>query len=155
MTPSLDRGSVIPTVAYVFAAIVTMCFGFLGVALVAAEKIPPPVVLFFFLGAVLMGGYTILIGYIYGDAKRRGMRYVLWTWLAILIPNSIGVILYFILREPMMVYCSHCGYRSKPGFAYCPSCGGAMAPTCPQCKKVVQTHWPHCAYCGTATRAGA
>ncbi len=150
MSPAPDRVSVVPTTAYVVAAMVTMFFCGIGAALVAADKIPPPMVLFIFLGAILMGGYTILIGYVYGDAKRRGMRYVMWTLLAALIPDCIGVILYFILREPMMVYCSHCGHRSKPGFAYCPTCGGAMAPTCPQCKKVVQTNWPHCAYCGTA-----
>src|SRR5579863_9817094 len=37
-------------------------------------------------------------GYISADAKRRGMRYVMWTLLAIFVPDFIGVIIYFILR---------------------------------------------------------
>jgi hypothetical protein len=36
--------------------------------------------------------WILLISYIYADAKRRGMRYVMWTWLAALIPNGIGVV---------------------------------------------------------------
>ena len=43
--------------------------------------------------------YVLLIGYVYADARRRGMRYVLWTLLAIFIPEAIGIILYFILRD--------------------------------------------------------
>ena len=39
--------------------------------------------------------YSALIGFIYADAKRRRMRYVMWAWLA-LVPYFIGVILYFI-----------------------------------------------------------
>ena len=58
---------------------------------------------------LLLAGYALLIGYVYGDARRRGMRYVMWTLLAIFLFNGIGIILYFILREPLMVYCSRCG----------------------------------------------
>jgi hypothetical protein len=61
---------------------------------------------------MILAGYTLLIGYIYGDARRRGMRYVMWTLLAIFLFNGIGVILYFILREPLQVYCSRCGTGS-------------------------------------------
>src|SRR4051794_15250804 len=50
-----------------------------------------PILLFFFL-------YLLLVGYIYGDAKRRGMRPLLWALLGFFIPNMIGIILYFILR---------------------------------------------------------
>ena len=50
---------------------------------------------------MFLAGYTLLIGYIYGDARRRGMRYVMWTLLAIFLFNGIGIILYFILREPL------------------------------------------------------
>ena len=57
----------------------------------------------------LLAGYALLIAYVYGDARRRGMRYVMWTLLAIFLFNGIGIILYFILREPLMVYCSRCG----------------------------------------------
>ena len=149
MTPSPARSSVIPTTAWIIAGLVGATLMFIGFTLTMSGHIDPPIFLACIAGSVLVAGYTVLIGYVYGDAKRRGMRYVLWTWLAILVPNSIGIILYFILREPLMVYCSRCGCRSKPGLPYCPSCGGAMAPTCPQCQHVVQSGWSHCAYCGT------
>ncbi len=45
---------------------------------------------------------VLLIGYVYADAKRRGMRYVMWTLLAIFIPNAIGIILYFVMRDPLL-----------------------------------------------------
>ncbi len=34
--------------------------------------------------------YVLLIGFVYVDAKRRGMRYVMWTLLAIFIPNTLS-----------------------------------------------------------------
>ena len=37
-------------------------------------------------------------GYIYADAKRRGMNALLWTLLAMLLPKPIGFIAYFLLR---------------------------------------------------------
>jgi len=100
------------------------------------------------LAAAAMGGYAVLLVFIYGDAKRRGMRYVMWTWLAALIPNCIGIILYFVLREPMPVHCCQCGCVMQAGFAYCPRCGCVTAPACVQCKRVTQAGWSHCAYCG-------
>ena len=44
--------------------------------------------------------YIALIGYVNADARRRGMRSVMWTLLAIFIANGLGIILYFVLREP-------------------------------------------------------
>ena len=46
------------------------------------------------------GCFLLLIGYINRDAKRRGMSPTLWTIVAVLIPNGLGIILYFILRQP-------------------------------------------------------
>ena len=52
--------------------------------------------------SLLMLCYVLLVGaYVNADARRRGMRYVLWTLLAILIPNAIGIILYFVLRDAL------------------------------------------------------
>lgn len=92
--------------------------------------------------------YVLLIGYVNGDAKRRGMRRVLWTLLAIFIPNAIGVILYFILRDPLLVPCRECGSMVRQGFAFCPKCGATLANACPQCRKATESGWTHCAYCG-------
>src|SRR5215831_16663734 len=59
---------------------------------------------------LLVVALVALIGYVYGDAKRRQMRYVMWTLLAIFIPNGIGMILYFILRDPLPEPCPGCGH---------------------------------------------
>lgn len=89
-----------------------------------------------------------LIGYVYADSKRRGMRYVMWTLLAALIPNAIGIILYFVLRDPLPVPCPRCGAQLRPGFAFCPKCGGPLSLACPQCRRAVEPGWSHCASCG-------
>ncbi len=102
--------------------------------------------------------WVALIGYIYGDAKRRQMRYVLWTLLATLVPYAIGMILYFILRDPLPKTCPGCGHVEKAKFPFCPHCGTLLQPTCPKCDTPVEPTWANCAYCGQqlpdpATRA--
>ncbi|MGH9774155.1 MAG: zinc ribbon domain-containing protein [Candidatus Acidiferrales bacterium] len=92
---------------------------------------------------------VLLVGYVNGDAKRRGMRYVMWTLLAIFIPDAIGIILYFILRDPMPASCPRCGEWVPSKYAFCPKCGTAARPTCPQCGKAVEGAWVNCAFCGT------
>lgn len=109
-----------------------------------AGKIAVPILAPFVL-AILLG----LIGYVYGDAKRRGMRYVMWTWLAALVPDGIGVILYFILRDPLPAGCPRCGTQVPAKFTFCPHCGTPLKPTCPQCGKAVEPGWVNCANCGT------
>jgi hypothetical protein len=93
---------------------------------------------------------VLLIGYVYADAKRRGMRYVMWTLLAIFIPNAIGIILYFVMRDPLLAHCTNCGAEARQGFAFCPRCGGSLALACPQCRKAVEPGWSHCVHCGAS-----
>jgi hypothetical protein len=95
----------------------------------------------------------LLIGYVNGDARRRGMRYVMWTLLAIFIPNAIGIILYFILRDPLLRGCPNCGTMVPRGFAFCSKCGTALAKACPECRSAVEPEWSHCTKCGA--RLGA
>lgn len=92
--------------------------------------------------------YVLFIGYVWGDAKRRGMNQVLWTLLAIFIPNAIGIILYFILRDPVAVPCPSCATPAKRGHAYCACCGAAVRTACPQCHQPVESGWRNCAHCG-------
>jgi hypothetical protein len=110
---------------------------------------------FAFLGAlpVVLFTWVLLIGYIYGDAKRRKMRYVMWTLLAIFIPNAIGVVLYFILREPSKQACPKCGTPVPAGSLYCPGCGTPMTRVCPQCGRSVEPGWSHCTQCGNRLAA--
>jgi hypothetical protein len=93
--------------------------------------------------------YVALIGYVNRDARRRGMRYVMWTLLAIFIPNALGIILYFVLREPLLTPCPQCATPVKRGFAFCPTCGARVGRVCPQCQKAAEPEWSHCPACGT------
>jgi RNA polymerase subunit RPABC4/transcription elongation factor Spt4 len=105
------------------------------------------------LGAGLVGGcYLLLIGYINRDAKRRGMSPVLWTIVAIFIPNALGIILYFILRQPRSSACPQCGNAVQTGFNFCPRCSYKLSPNCPQCQRVVGVSDMYCPYCATSLR---
>jgi hypothetical protein len=102
---------------------------------------------------LLVALLVLLVGYVYADAKRRGMRYQMWTWLAALIPDGIGIILYFILRDPLPSPCPKCSTMVKHGFAFCPECGTPIRVTCPQCGRAVEHGWHNCAYCGAGLPA--
>jgi hypothetical protein len=94
--------------------------------------------------------YVLLIGFIRVDAKRRGMRYVMWTLLAIFIPDAIGIILYFVMRDPLPTPCPRCNKLSAASFTFCPSCGAELMRTCRVCHKKLGVGWVNCAYCGTS-----
>ena len=145
---------VIPRTAWVIAALAYACLAavLLGVAIPNDPKLshwPTVCQLLFGLGIpISLFLYVLLIGYINGDARRRGMRYVLWTFLAILIPNSIGIILYFILRDPCLVPCGTCGAPGRTNYAFCTKCGAQLSSACPECKRAVEPGWANCPYCG-------
>lgn len=96
----------------------------------------------------------LTIAYIHSDAKRRGMRHVLWTVLAIIIPNAIGIILYFLIREPLLGKCEKCAAPIKPTFSFCAKCGAAVSLACPSCRKPVEAGWTHCPSCGARLPQG-
>ncbi len=146
---------IIPTAARVigwvlYAAIVlAFAAAFLSGADADMNAMPLPLKIF----VTLAPGFLVflpiyLIGYIYADAKRRGMRYVMWTLLAIFVPNAIGIILYFILRDPLPQPCVHCSFMVRSGFAFCPACGTQVSRACAQCRRPVEAGWANCAYCG-------
>ena len=92
--------------------------------------------------------YAALIGYVNGDAYRRGMRHGMWTLLSIFIPNGIGIILYFIMREPLPHVCPKCGITARSKGPFCPACGTALWKSCPACHRAVEPGWSHCTSCG-------
>jgi hypothetical protein len=102
---------------------------------------------------MVLSVYILLVGYIVGDSRRRGMRPLLWALLAIFIPNAIGIILYFILREPLLKHCSKCGAAAQASYTYCAVCGEALSKTCPGCHGPLQPGWSHCARCGATVSA--
>jgi hypothetical protein len=150
-----EEMKVIPRAAWAIAfvgAVVIPCAVFAFIFLNAGGKMGWfPFAFLFALGAMLMGfTYILLIGYIAGDARRRGMRAILWTLLAIFIPNAIGIILYFILREPLLQHCPKCGAAAKAAFTFCSACGEALVKTCPGCSTAIQPGWSHCPQCGVS-----
>jgi hypothetical protein len=114
-----------------------------------------PFTLMMLIPLLFLSIYMLLVGYVYGDARRRGMRNA-WTWtlLAIFIPNGIGILLYFVLREPMPVRCHSCNETHKPGLAFCPNCGARTERSCEQCHCPVEETWRNCAHCGVRLIAG-
>jgi hypothetical protein len=99
--------------------------------------------------ALVMFTYGFLVSYVYGDAKRRGMRHVVWALVAAFVPNALGFIAYFLLREPLLQPCGACGATARRDFAFCPQCGSPLPRVCPHCHRPVETFWSHCAHCGT------
>jgi len=145
---------VIPKAAWIVAWLIYFCVT-MPLFLLVAPTDPDMAKLPRWSQAVLIYGFLLvevawvaLIGYIYGDAKRRQMRYVLWTLLAIFIPNAIGIILYFILRDPLPKPCPGCRYLERAQFPFCPHCGTLMHPACPKCGKPLESTWTNCAFCG-------
>jgi hypothetical protein len=144
-------------VALAFAAL--MAGIFLLPALVERDGkaflILAPFFLLTLLGAVPIAIYVLLLGYVWGDARRRGMNHVMWTLLALFIPSAVGIILYFILRDPVPIPCPSCGAPARKGHAYCAHCGTAVRAACPGCRQPVEAGWRNCASCGQALRPAA
>lgn len=89
----------------------------------------------------------LLIIYINRDAGRRGMSRALWTLIAIFIPYFVGVILYFVVREPLSYACPQCGGKVNARFNFCTSCSYNLRPACPQCHREVRSLDRYCPYC--------
>ena len=83
-------------------------------------------------GGTLAAAYFLLAGYVYVDAVRRGMPPIPWTALAVLIPNCVGFVLYFLLRKPILYPCPSCGRGVAPDAAFCPRCGQRQMNMGPQ-----------------------
>jgi hypothetical protein len=72
---------------------------------------------------ILISTWVVCLGFVYADAQRRSMPAVLWTLVAALVPNLLGFLLYFVMRQPPSVPCSHCGQMIKAGQRFCSWCG--------------------------------
>ena len=152
-----EEMKIIPRTARVLAVLAVLLVPCFGMAFLLLARVNnghghmgfiPVVALFGLIGMVALSIFILIVGYIAGDARRRGMRPVLWVLLAIFIPNAIGIILYFILREPLLKFCPKCGAGGNAAFAFCSVCGEAVSKACPGCRTAVQPDWSHCASCG-------
>jgi hypothetical protein len=141
----------IPGVAKVVAVLLFLCMFVVILRVMPKETNPPPFplqVLFGVLGGTVLAAFALLAGYVFRDAKRRGMNHVGWTLIAIFVPNGIGFILYFLLRQPIMRRCPQCSETVRPEFNYCPRCNLQLNPICASCGKTARFGDKFCPYCG-------
>jgi len=146
---------IVPAWAWVLAGIAFVAAQvFFNVAVARHSNAPPAWArpLLGLLAGVAGGCYLLFIGYINRDAKRRRMSPTLWTLVPVLIPNGLGFLLYFILRQPRQSTCPQCGSAVQTGFNFCPRCSYKLSPACPQCQRVVGVDDVYCSYCGTSVR---
>jgi hypothetical protein len=153
-----DELKIIPPVAKGLAMAV-----FVGVIVLFAvfSRVPhkvPPFPWWVFLaivGGAFAAAWILVIGYINADAGRRGMGRVLWTFIAMLVPNCLGILLYFLLRKPFLRECANCHVMVDPGFQFCQICGFAMSPICANCGRGISHEFVCCPSCGKPVRPEA
>ena len=149
---------IVPAWAWVLAGIGFVSMQFVFNVVVARQPDAPPAwarPLLGLLVGIVLACLLLFIGYINRDAKRRGMSPVLWTIVAILIPNALGIILYFVLRQPLRSACPQCGNAVQTAFNFCPQCNCKLSPNCPQCQHAISATDVYCPYCGTSLRSQA
>ena len=94
----------------------------------------------------------LMLGYVYRDAKRRGMNAGLWTLLVLILSGGyffIGLIIYLLVREPLPFTCPQCTATVNARFNFCPNCKYNLHPACPQCQREVADTDKFCPYCAT------
>jgi predicted amidophosphoribosyltransferase len=91
---------------------------------------------------------VLLVGYVSRDVKRRNMQAALWILIAVVMPGGIGAVVYFLLRQPVLIRCPHCSTELTSGVHFCPQCRFQVAPVCGQCFRGLQTTDAFCPQCG-------
>jgi hypothetical protein len=91
--------------------------------------------------------FTLMVGYITRDAKRRAMNVPMWTVLVIGM-QGIGLVVYFLLRQPVMSHCPQCSTTLSSGFNFCPQCQFQLHPMCASCNRSVRLTDTYCGFCG-------
>lgn len=146
-----DEIRIIPPWVFFLAALVFLSTATLLVIVLGRDRHAPPLAVRELLGVVggtVLGCYVVLMGYINRDAGRRSMSRLLWTLIAIFVPNGLGIVLYFVLRKPRAARCSQCAAEVQPGFSFCPRCRNRLQPVCPHCQRSVNLGDKFCPYCG-------
>jgi hypothetical protein len=98
-------------------------------------------------GAAL-ASYVLLAGYVSRDVKRRNMSAALWMLIVVVMPGGIGAVVYFLLRQPILIRCPNCTTELTAGVHFCPQCRFQVAPVCGQCFRGVQITDAFCPQCG-------
>ena len=79
------------------------------------------------LAGTLAAIWLLCLGYVYADARRRAMPAVVWTLIAMMVPNLLGFLFYFALRRPLASPCPKCGHAIAPEQRFCAWCGFEIA----------------------------
>lgn len=101
--------------------------------------------------SLFMATFIFLVAYVNRDAARRGMNAALWTILILIFLPTwglIGLIIYFLMREPLPYPCPQCAATVSARFNFCPNCKCNLQPSCPQCKHEVAELDKFCPFCG-------
>jgi len=107
--------------------------------------------------AVCLSVLLFMLGYVYRDARRRGMHPALWTLLVLILSGGyffIGLIIYLLVREPLPYNCPKCSATVNARFNFCPNCKYNLRPACPQCQREVADEDRFCPYCATELHHG-
>jgi hypothetical protein len=102
--------------------------------------------------AIFLSLFLFMLGYVYRDARRRGMHAGLWTLLVLILSPGyvvIGLVIYLLVREPLPYPCPNCSTEVSARFNFCPRCKYNLHPACPQCQREVSDTDKFCANCGT------
>jgi hypothetical protein len=100
--------------------------------------------------SIFLAAFILMLGYVYRDAKRRGMNPALWTLLVLVLsPGYVGIgfIIYFLIRDPLPYPCPRCSNLVGPRFNFCPNCKCDLHPSCPNCKQEIAETDKFCPYC--------
>jgi hypothetical protein len=76
----------------------------------------------------LIATWLLCLGFVFADARRRGMRAAGWTLVAMLMPNLLGFLLYFVMRRPIAAPCVSCHREIPVDQPFCSWCGSSRAP---------------------------
>jgi hypothetical protein len=114
----------------VVAVAVLIGFSVGGYAFAHGEGLRP---MFVYAAAALAVGMVIAtwllcLGFVFADARRRGMRAAGWTLVAMLMPNLLGFLLYFVMRRPLAAPCVRCSREISLDQPFCSWCGSSRAP---------------------------
>lgn len=85
--------------------------------------------------------------FVYKDAPNHGLEPWLWMTIATYVPNFIGLIVYFIMRNNKKKVCGKCSNAFSKELKTCPYCGHDHRLLCPQCKGEVEDDWRVCPHC--------
>ena len=110
----------------------------------------PMHIIFSYTTATALASYALLVGYVSRDVRRRGMSAPLWMLIVLVMPGGIGAVVYFLLRQPILMRCPNCTTELDSSVHFCPQCQFQVAPVCGRCFRGVRITDQYCAQCGHA-----